>query len=502
MGRWSRRYTATVAISSLLICGTFYRFRNTNAPYDLATSFDDPATFAELADEQVQIIHPDPQLYPTDAPKLTIVAIWNPGTSSPLYLPNFFSSVAGNPTIDVLFIKDDRHEVGCDAPLAPAIPNLREVCLSSEEYWGLHADFLCEQWGGCSEHDRNRVMSKMRDRRWGDRVHAYFRPFRHEIFRRWLHPATPIWGVCDMDVVLGNFERNFPWDEALQYDIVFPSSPMDHEDVLVYIPGHLAFFANSHHLTEEFMTFPGVRTLDGFLSEPWMDSGAPDEAEWSHWAFTHTDLTFLRFPGLVVGQFHVSVPGAGVFSIDNAGYWTAMNRVTEPGHNRIRAALYWAAQQRARAPRKALFSSGGTERHVELRDGAAEGFLWFPQRFAVDVLVPPELITADWWQTKRFLMRRERGGPVVYRTEPMFADDWFVLPVEAFSDAYAPSVGFPMHAHDMLYNHFQVEKYTEWWKLPGLPARALGADEVLYVDKDRGAWVWDARGRVVFSAVL
>ena len=53
MGRWSRRYTATVAISSLLMCGTFYRYRNTNAPYDLATSFDDPATSLDLADEQV-----------------------------------------------------------------------------------------------------------------------------------------------------------------------------------------------------------------------------------------------------------------------------------------------------------------------------------------------------------------------------------------------------------------------------------------------------------------
>ena len=43
---------------------------------------------------------------------------------------------------------------------------------------------------------------------------------------------------------------------------------------------------------------------------------------------------------------------------------------------------------------------------------------------------------------------------------------------------------------------------AEWWALPGLPDRAVGANEVLYVDKDRGAWVWDNRGRMVFSAVL
>lgn len=41
---------------------------------------------------------------------------------------------------------------------------------------------------------------------------------------------------------------------------------------------------------------------------------------------------------------------------------------------------------------------------------------------------------------------------------------------------------------------------VEWWKLPGLPSRPLETDEVLYVNKDRGAWVWDDRGRITFSA--
>ena len=81
-----------------------------------------------------------------------------------------------------------------------------------------------------------------------------------------------------MDTFLGNFERNFPWDEADKYDILFPSNPMDSDDVLLYIPGHLAFFKNSEHLTLEFMKFPQVRTLDGFLQQQWMDSGAPGKS--------------------------------------------------------------------------------------------------------------------------------------------------------------------------------------------------------------------------------
>ena len=57
-------------------------------------------------------------------------------------------------------------------------------------------------------------------------------------------------------------------------------------------------------------------------------------------------------------------------------------------------------------------------------------------------------------------MRRERGGPFYYRTEPMFRDDWFVIPPEAYTDELPSSIGTPMYAHDSLYNHFQTEKYT------------------------------------------
>lgn len=115
----------------------------------------------------------------------------------------------------------------------------------------------------------------------------------------------------------------------------------------------------------------------------------------------HTDLTFLRFPGLVIGQYHLSMPGAGTFSIDNAGYWVHMNRLLEPGNGLMRAALAYALREHARRPRKALFSGNGEERTVALREGAYDGFVWFPRHYTVDLLIPGELITGDWWQTKK-----------------------------------------------------------------------------------------------------
>lgn len=136
-----------------------------------------------------------------------------------------------------------------------------------------------------------------------------------------------------------------------------------------------------------------------------LNSTTVDEAEWSHWAFTHTDLTFLRFPGLVAGQYHLSSPNIGTFSIDNGGYWSwAASALTDPSKNLIRAALFYALKERAKAPRKALFSSAGEERLVTLRDGEADAFLWFPQQYAVDFFVPQELITSEWGQQKKCVL--------------------------------------------------------------------------------------------------
>ena len=62
----------------------------------------------------------------------------------------------------------------------------------------------------------------------------------------------------------------------------------------------------------------------------------------------------------------------------------------------------------------------------------------------------------------RFLIRRERGGPVVFRVEPTYRDDWLVIPPEAYTPLHAHYSGdeWPMYAYDSLYNHFQIEKYA------------------------------------------
>ena len=133
--------------------------------------------------------------YPTPAPKITIIALWSSkGGPRPIYLPNFFASVAANPSVDLLFIKFDKHGQGmdCEERLSSNIPNVREVCLSVEEYWSLHADFLCARWG-CSRAQRKLVEGKLLERAGGDFVNSYFRPFRASVFKQWVNPDTKIW---------------------------------------------------------------------------------------------------------------------------------------------------------------------------------------------------------------------------------------------------------------------------------------------------------------------
>lgn len=101
--------------------------------------------------------------------KITLIAIWKHRKKPADYLPHFFASVAANEaSIELLFIKFG-FDSGCPESLSNGTPNVREVCLTVEEYWDLHATFLCEKWG-CSASEREEVVKKLHERKHSDRV--------------------------------------------------------------------------------------------------------------------------------------------------------------------------------------------------------------------------------------------------------------------------------------------------------------------------------------------
>lgn len=187
MARWRR--TAPF-LPLLMLSGVFYHFWNVSyeriVPRELSSieTFNE-ILFVDLTSNALEQPLPQPVPppmdplpparplsvhYPSPAPRITIIALWSSRENPVIYLPQFFASVAANPSLDILFIKFDKHNVGgCEEPLAPGISNVREICLSMDEYWDLHANFLCKRWG-CNSADRKALMEKMWERAPGDRV--------------------------------------------------------------------------------------------------------------------------------------------------------------------------------------------------------------------------------------------------------------------------------------------------------------------------------------------
>ncbi|KAJ8521549.1 hypothetical protein ONZ45_g1758 [Pleurotus djamor] len=440
----------------------------------------------------------EPPLYPEPPPRLTIIAIWVIKEEDPIYLPNFFASIAANPSIDLLFVKYDKRSVGCQRAFAPHIQNVREICLSAQEYWTLHKDFVCKQWRGCTETQETQetqLMEKLRERGQIDYVNSHFRPFRSAIFDQWINPRTEIWGWCDMDTFMGDFERNFPWDIARDYDFLFPAPPSYGDNMLLYFPGHLAFFRNSPRVVQEFFRFPNFQSIDAFMDLPWLTE-ASEEAEYSFWAFTHTSLTFLRFPGMVESELHFSSPDKGTFAIREPWNWKAATTLGEVSNKISRAALSTILANVTRAVGRSTFTTRVKDSVANLRQGEYSGVLWFPKKYAVEAMIDCSSYTDA--THKLFIMRREPNQPVFYRFEPN-GETMFPIPR---LPAHPTETEPPIYVWDMLYKHFQSEKYSEWWKLPGLPPRPISSEEILFVDQTHGALVWNTTGDITFEARL
>ncbi len=113
------------------------------------------------------------------APKITIITIFRKPSREQLHLPDFFASVRANPEIDFLLIKytqesEEEDGQGCvHVPGLAETPNAREVCLTFDEYWDMHARWICGQWNDCVEGDMGVLKDKMKARASGDMVSTF-----------------------------------------------------------------------------------------------------------------------------------------------------------------------------------------------------------------------------------------------------------------------------------------------------------------------------------------
>jgi hypothetical protein len=111
--------------------------------------------------------------YYSPPPLITFIVLWSPDDRSANYLPNFFASAGANPDIEILLLKFDKYGKGnaaCELERAANVPNVREVCVPMDEYYDLHASYMCSVWN-CSP-DQSKEARKVIEERFkkGDRV--------------------------------------------------------------------------------------------------------------------------------------------------------------------------------------------------------------------------------------------------------------------------------------------------------------------------------------------
>lgn len=292
--------------------------------------------------------------------------------------------------------------------------------------------------------------------------------------------------------------------------MLFASWPTNKDDIHVFIPGHMAIFRRDSGVAAEFMKIDWLSSFDNFENMPLMPTKAAEEAEFSHVLLMGTGLTFLRFDALVDSQFHVSTLG-GVFSLEDPTAamlalddFDAVIHVPMPSsaHNESapptpgevllasRAHIGTIVHQRLRDTRRRItFSADGLEGGVELlNDKNAEHGLvhWFPADFAVHYrsLLGVEMLMHG-RDARRLLTRRERGGAIREHFEP-----------EVRAAFGSHSTRPRPWLREAIYTHFQREKSSDWWKMP---AHAIALGEVLYVDRENGAYMWDTKAHIVWK---
>lgn len=438
--------------------------------------------------------------YPSSPPRIQLIAIWSPGNKPPIYFPNFFASVAANPSIDLLLVKYNRYNRSydeCTSLRAAGIPNVREICLSTDEFHDLHLDFFCGRWS-CNEDERKQVRAKMLKRAERDRVNSHYRPYRAAVFQKYLHPETKLWGWCDLDLMFGNFDRAFPWDITEHFDVYISGWPSN-SDVLMFMPGHLTVFRYSQHVLDEFMLFPNLRDIQSYLAEPWIDD-ASEESIYSYFVFWQSGLTFVRFDAMVQADYHVTSPALGTYEIQDI--WKLNRSDSSPLHVKEvvmqrRVVNVLLKNHHLEPPNETAWRSytqHGREHTVQLKLGEYTGVLWFPKNISTHY-------DTDWSgdffreKARRLIYRREARGEVKERLEP-----WknLILPpvgtsLDADTSAQTTANTDGALLVERLYDHLQHEKYTKWWSMPHLPFKR---GDILLIHKNEGGLLWDEQGRI------
>ncbi|KIY69229.1 hypothetical protein CYLTODRAFT_489128 [Cylindrobasidium torrendii FP15055 ss-10] len=399
----------------------------------------------------------------TPIDRITLVVIWSvrEDFAMPNFVQWFLRSVEANRKYLDLVIVAIKADGAC-IDLGPLGDNIRLVCLDHREYLEIHRDYFCHQWG-CSAEQRKDTLAEITRRAPGDMIHSYYRIFRGPIFSRFFLSKTTYWGWADLDTIMGDFERAFPWDIARDFDVVVPTHLDSGSQVLMYLRGHMCFFKNSPETESKLLQYPVYHSFNDFMTED-VPSMEAEEAEFGTWIFYNsTVMDFLTFDALGDSQHKTArlYPEPVAFTTPE-----------QPAY---------PLSFPSRPPTTPTWSDEPvSDLVVTLERGTynGAGTLWFPQWNAVHFLSPVHNV-----DNRRYVYRKN-GGEVRERLE---------------APAKFDMVGLRKGMQQWLYMHYLHIKKQDWFK--SIPGDALDNGGILsFGGIDDYVEVWE-NGEVKYRGI-
>ncbi|KAL7423028.1 hypothetical protein Q5752_002327 [Cryptotrichosporon argae] len=331
------------------------------------------------------------------------------GFGWPVTMEYLVASVRRQPQAIAMTIIERAEPENCSVDIQYAIRdtrNIQYVCMPESDFWAEHVRYLCDHWGGCGQQQRQEMHGDLM--LMGDMIeaHATFPIVHGYVFRDYVHPRAAFWGWTDTDLAFGDFAQTFPYDLALDYDVVAASAPGGSGPELIMAHGHFTLVRNRASTAEAMMRFPAVATYAGFenvtLHEPM------DEGPISSFLVRDPGIDFLQFDGLHTMRY-LGFGAAGVLELPPALVVGERPAIPAPAFAQLDRALP--------DPYPASFTDCGVETAVEVHAGDAVPFpspwLWFPPQFANWHHTAPGPPAADW---TRYVFKR--NGQWTQRFEP------------------------------------------------------------------------------------
>ncbi|KAK4686081.1 hypothetical protein P7C73_g4050, partial [Tremellales sp. Uapishka_1] len=360
--------------------------------------------------------------------------------------------------------------------------------------WDLHVDYLCDSWKGCTGGQRKQMQSdlvewnKLRvrslavrptleaDKRGVQAPQSYFPILRGWIFKQHINPKAYFWGWCDLDTIMGDFQRTFPYDLASDnYDLLMPSEPSDGGgllpdksdetggDRLIFMRGHLIFVRNRSSTERKLLDYYLLSSY-----ENWQESEIPgrvvEEAEYSHFVVAHPSLNILQFDAMARNETVKAFSRRGALTLP-ATYQPQTN--FRPVLTPVQAL---GLSSRLPPLNRSTFSPDGIEHSVTVHQGAwpAGQGLWFEDDF-VSYYHAPKVPDQGKW--RRFLMKKH--GRWTERLEPWPTGE--------------------LGEEEWLYHHWQEDKRKSYFK------KLAGKTSDIFVnDQEDGNAGFDAAGKLVY----